>query len=54
MNLADNLVSGTKNPLHQKLAGISKKCHRLKLEGKEKEIKELERENDELGEQLLV
>ncbi|HOQ17338.1 MAG TPA: N-6 DNA methylase [Defluviitaleaceae bacterium] len=37
-----------KNPLHQKLAKISKKCHQLKLEGKEKEIEKLEKENDEL------
>ncbi|HRD22802.1 MAG TPA: N-6 DNA methylase [Candidatus Hydrothermia bacterium] len=37
-----------KNPLHQKLAEISKKCHQLKAEGKEKEIEKLEKENDEL------
>ncbi|MCX7778713.1 MAG: hypothetical protein N2259_00485 [Patescibacteria group bacterium] len=36
------------NPLHQKLAEISKKCHQLKLEGKEKEIAKLEKENDKL------
>ena len=30
-----------KNPLHQKLAEISKKCHQLKAEGKEKEIEKL-------------
>ncbi|HCC69043.1 MAG TPA: hypothetical protein DEP99_04060 [Nitrospiraceae bacterium] len=36
-----------KNPLHQKLAEISKKCHHLKSEGKEKEIEKLEKESDE-------
>jgi hypothetical protein len=36
------------NPLHQKLAEISKKCHQLKAEGKEKEIEKLEKENDKL------
>ena len=41
------------NPLHQKLAEISKKCHQLKAEGKEKEIEELEKENDNLVRQLF-
>jgi methylase of polypeptide subunit release factors len=41
------------NPLHQKLAEISKKCHELKAEGKEKEIEELEKENDKLVRQLF-
>lgn len=36
------------NELHQKLAQISKKCHQLKSEGKEKEIEKLEEENDQL------
>lgn len=35
-----------KNPLHKNLAEISKKCHKLKAEGKEKEIEELEKQND--------
>jgi methylase of polypeptide subunit release factors len=42
-----------KNPLHQKLAEISKKCHQLKTEGKEKEIGKLEKENDKLVKQLF-
>jgi hypothetical protein len=42
-----------KNPLHQKLAEISKKCHQLKAEGKEKGIAKLEKENDELVKQLF-
>jgi hypothetical protein len=41
------------NPLHQRLSEISKKCHQLKAEGKEKEIEFLEKENDELVEQLF-
>jgi type I restriction-modification system DNA methylase subunit len=41
------------NPLHQKIAEISKKCHQLKAEGKEKEIAKLEKENDELVKQLF-
>jgi len=41
------------NPLHQKLAEISKKCHALKLEGKEKEIEKLEKENDGLVKKLF-
>jgi type I restriction-modification system DNA methylase subunit len=42
-----------KNPLHQKLAEISKKCHQLKAEGKEKEISKLEKENDEVVKKLF-
>jgi type I restriction-modification system DNA methylase subunit len=42
-----------KNPLHQKLAEISKKFHQLKAEGKEKEIEKLEKENDELVKKLF-
>ncbi|MGQ9706387.1 MAG: Eco57I restriction-modification methylase domain-containing protein [bacterium] len=42
-----------KNQLHQKLSEISKKCHQLKLEGKEKEIEELEKENNELVKKLF-
>jgi hypothetical protein len=37
-----------KNPLHQKLSEISKKCHQLKAEGKDSEIEKLEKENDDL------
>jgi len=43
----------SKNPLHQKLAEISKTCHQLKAEGKEKEIEKLESENDELVKKLF-
>ena len=42
-----------KNPLHQKLAEISKKCHQLKAESKEKEIEKLEKENDELAKKVF-
>ena len=42
-----------KNPLHQKLAAISKKCHQLKVEGKEGEIEKLEKEIDKLVEKLF-
>jgi SAM-dependent methyltransferase len=42
-----------KNELHLKLAEISKKCHQLKVEGKEEEIRELENENDELVKELF-
>jgi len=42
-----------KNPLHQKLAGISKKCHQLKKRKEEKEIEKLEKENDELVKKLF-
>lgn len=44
----------TKNPLHQKLAEISKKCHRLKPEGKDEEIKKLEIQNDNLVKKLFI
>lgn len=37
-----------KNLLHQKLSEISKKCHQLKTEGKEKEIEKLEQDNNNL------
>ena len=42
-----------KNPLHQKLAEISKQCHQLKAEGKDLEIAKLEQENDNLVKQLF-
>jgi len=42
-----------KNPLHQKLAEVSKKCHQLKTKGKEKEIEKLEQENNELVKKLF-
>jgi len=42
-----------KNPLHQKLAEISKQCHQLKVEGKDSEIAKLEQENDNLVKQLF-
>jgi hypothetical protein len=42
-----------KNPLHQRLAEISKKCHQLKAQGNEKEIEKLEEENDKLVIQLF-
>ncbi|MGC8893498.1 MAG: Eco57I restriction-modification methylase domain-containing protein, partial [candidate division WOR-3 bacterium] len=42
-----------KNPLHQKLAEISQRCHQLKIEGKEKEIEKLEKENDGLVKKLF-
>lgn len=42
------------NPLHKKLAEISKNCHQLKLEGKDEEIEELENENDNLVKQLFT
>lgn len=41
------------NPLHQKLAEISRKCHQFKAEGKETEIGKLEKENDELVKELF-
>jgi len=41
------------NALHLKLAEISKQCHQLKLEGKDEEIKKLEKENDALVEELF-
>lgn len=43
----------TENPLHQQLADISRKCHQLKLEGKESEIQKLEKEDDELVKRLF-
>jgi len=43
----------SKSKLHMKLAGISKKCHQLKLEGKEEEIEKLEEENDILVKKLF-
>ncbi|MEO0100013.1 MAG: hypothetical protein ABIK99_04895 [candidate division WOR-3 bacterium] len=42
-----------KNLLHQKLAEISKRCHQLKAEGKEEEIEELEKKNDDLVKRLF-
>lgn len=42
-----------KNPLHQRHAELSKKCHQLKIDGKEKEIEKLEKENDELVKKLF-
>jgi type I restriction-modification system DNA methylase subunit len=42
-----------KNPLHQRLAEISKQCHQLKAQGNEKEIEKLEEENDKLVIQLF-
>jgi methylase of polypeptide subunit release factors len=42
-----------KNEIHQKLTEISKRCHQLKTEGKEKEIEKLEKENDELVKNLF-
>ncbi|HOV31908.1 MAG TPA: N-6 DNA methylase [Candidatus Hydrogenedens sp.] len=41
------------NPLHQELAEISKKCHQLKIEGKDSEILKLEKENDKLVKKLF-
>jgi len=41
------------NTLHINLCEISKACHQLKLEGKEKEIEKLEKENDALVMQLF-
>jgi hypothetical protein len=42
-----------KNELHLKLAEISKRCHQLKAEVKEEEIRELENENNELVKELF-
>lgn len=42
-----------KDLLHLKLSEVSKNCHQLKAEGKEKEIEELEKENDELVKKLF-
>ncbi|MEO0070703.1 MAG: hypothetical protein ABIK39_01260, partial [candidate division WOR-3 bacterium] len=41
------------NRLHQQLSEISKKCHQLKLAGKEKEIEKLEEKNDLLVKRLF-
>ena len=41
------------NPLHQQLSEISQKCHLLNLEGREKEIQGLEKQNDKLVEKLF-
>ncbi len=41
------------NLLHQKIAGISQKCHQFKLEGREGDINLLETENDELVKKLF-
>ena len=46
-------IFDTQNPLHLKLVEVSKKCHQLKLEGKEKDIKKLENENDEFVKRLF-
>ena len=43
----------SQNSLHQKFAEISQKCHQFKIEGKEKEIEKLEKENDELVKKLF-
>jgi len=40
-------------PLHQKLSEISKKCHQFKIEGREKEIEKLEKENDKKVNELF-
>lgn len=42
-----------KDSLHQQLSEISKKCHQLKAERKEKEVEKLEKENDELVKKLF-
>jgi len=42
-----------KNPLHQRLAEISKQCNQLKAQGNEKEIEKLEEEKDKLVIQLF-
>jgi len=41
------------NKLHQKLAEISQKSHQFKLEGKEEEVKQLERKNEKLVKMLF-
>lgn len=43
----------SKTELHQELVDISKKCHELKLESKEDEIKKLEKKNDDLVRRLF-
>ncbi|NPV13311.1 N-6 DNA methylase [candidate division WOR-3 bacterium] len=42
-----------KNPIHKKLAEISKRCHQLKAEGKENELLVLEKQNDEAVKELF-
>ena len=42
-----------KNELHQKLAKISKTLHELKTKGKEEDIDQLEKENDNLAKELF-
>lgn len=42
------------NQIHQRLAEISKNCHQLKSEGKDKEIEDLEKENDKLVKKLFI
>lgn len=41
------------NPIHKELSDISKKCHQLKNEGKNKELKDLEERIDELIKHLF-
>jgi len=43
----------SENPLHKQLSELSKKCHQLKLEGKDSEIENLEKENEELVRNLF-
>lgn len=43
----------SKNGIHRNLADLSKKCHQLKAEGKEKEIEELEEDNDKLVKKMF-
>ena len=43
----------SENPLHKQLSELSKKCHQLKLEGKDSEIENLEKENEELVKNLF-
>jgi len=42
-----------KNLLHLKIVEISKKCHQLRVEGKDEEILKLEKVNDELAKKLF-
>jgi len=41
------------NPIHQKLAEVSKKCYQLKVEDNQREIEKLEKENDDLVKKLF-
>jgi hypothetical protein len=41
------------NPIYQKLAEVSKKCHQLKVEDNQREIEKLEKENDDLVKKLF-